>query len=142
MSIILIKNKNEGKKLKKLFSLLGVIILSVTILSIVVSCNNDNKSKEIEKGIYSISSIESPTKIIAKNPFKVDLTEVKNVLKPQVFKELTKINNALTENDFDIGVWIFVNDKIITQPYDLTTSKFAKIRIIGYRKLELLDTEK
>ncbi|WP_338967890.1 Vmc-like lipoprotein signal peptide domain-containing protein [Spiroplasma endosymbiont of Lonchoptera lutea] len=128
--------------MKKLFSLLGVIILSVTILSIVVSCNNDNKSKEIEKGIYSISSIESPTKIIAKNPFKVDLTEVKNVLKPQVFKELTKINNALTENDFDIGVWIFVNDKIITQPYDLTTSKFAKIRIIGYRKLELLDTEK
>ncbi|WP_342278155.1 Vmc-like lipoprotein signal peptide domain-containing protein [Spiroplasma endosymbiont of Nephrotoma flavescens] len=82
MSIILIKNKNEGKKLKKLFSLLGVIILSVTILSIVVSCNNDNKSKEIEKGIYSISSIESPTKIIAKNPFKVDLTEVKNALKP------------------------------------------------------------
>ncbi|WP_342190142.1 Vmc-like lipoprotein signal peptide domain-containing protein [Spiroplasma endosymbiont of Dilophus febrilis] len=121
--------------MKKLFSLLGVIILSVTILSIVVSCNNDNKSKEIEKGIYSISSIESPTKIIAKNPFKVDLTEVKNALKPQVFKELTKINNALTENDFDIGVWIFVNDKIITQPYDLTTSKFAKIRIIGYRKI-------
>ncbi|WP_339024285.1 hypothetical protein [Spiroplasma endosymbiont of Agriotes lineatus] len=72
--------------MKKLLSILGMTNFIVIGTSLIISCSN-KLTKPIEQPKIDISSsivsqFNHQQKLLLKTPLKVDLTEVKNALKP------------------------------------------------------------